>query len=393
MLLVKRCKKLPKETTKHWAHVVDARAGPGTKSLKSVKNKNESKSNKSASKASDFKNNESNKNDQVRRVCERINDEHSLISKCSCSACEHNQQLDSQFKSRESRRLAERQQAKKSLSPKKFCAESASASSSGHSSDSSKQFALFHLISELTMFFSLKKDEEDEDYLSDYEQKSARVRTRNRSQSVSTSSSSKNSVSRSNDSGQNSLSQSTGRSRSKLQKTQSSTLKRTTGWQIQANDCTFLDLTYWQEEQVCCGVIFRNRSNNMVLIDPKQFKPCGCEASSNSKQAKQAKPSLSSEHSVESDLGDSGTSEMNDNECVVVTLASSNDLGNSSGLSSGISSASSDVCSVSTEEDEDDESSNSCGEVKSNDGKVTLVTTTTIHLPLKPETVRTFGVL
>ncbi|RWS31100.1 protein FAM60A-like protein [Leptotrombidium deliense] len=35
VLLVKRWKKLPPGTQRDWRHVVDARAGPGTKSLKS----------------------------------------------------------------------------------------------------------------------------------------------------------------------------------------------------------------------------------------------------------------------------------------------------------------------------------------------------------------------
>ncbi|CAG2168976.1 unnamed protein product, partial [Oppiella nova] len=35
VLLVKRWKKLPSNTTRNWHHVVDARAGPGTKSIKS----------------------------------------------------------------------------------------------------------------------------------------------------------------------------------------------------------------------------------------------------------------------------------------------------------------------------------------------------------------------
>ncbi|CAM1294561.1 FAM60A (predicted) [Pycnogonum litorale] len=39
VLLVKRWKKLPLGTNRDWSHVVDARAGPGTKSLFKVKNK------------------------------------------------------------------------------------------------------------------------------------------------------------------------------------------------------------------------------------------------------------------------------------------------------------------------------------------------------------------
>lgn len=39
VLLVKRWKKLPKGSQRHWAHVVDARAGPGTKSMTKCKKK------------------------------------------------------------------------------------------------------------------------------------------------------------------------------------------------------------------------------------------------------------------------------------------------------------------------------------------------------------------
>ncbi|KAH3888981.1 SIN3-HDAC complex-associated factor-like [Dreissena polymorpha] len=39
VLLVKRWKKLPDGTNRHWNHVVDARAGPGTKSTLKMKNK------------------------------------------------------------------------------------------------------------------------------------------------------------------------------------------------------------------------------------------------------------------------------------------------------------------------------------------------------------------
>ncbi|ESO89291.1 hypothetical protein LOTGIDRAFT_95027, partial [Lottia gigantea] len=42
VLLVKRWKKLPEGTNRHWHHVVDARAGPGTKSAHKMKNKEKS---------------------------------------------------------------------------------------------------------------------------------------------------------------------------------------------------------------------------------------------------------------------------------------------------------------------------------------------------------------
>lgn len=40
VLLVKRWKKLPAESSRNWHHVVDARAGPGTKSMYKIKNRN-----------------------------------------------------------------------------------------------------------------------------------------------------------------------------------------------------------------------------------------------------------------------------------------------------------------------------------------------------------------
>ena len=41
MLIVKRWKKLPVNTSKNWAHVVDARTGPGTKNVFKHKKKEE----------------------------------------------------------------------------------------------------------------------------------------------------------------------------------------------------------------------------------------------------------------------------------------------------------------------------------------------------------------
>ncbi|XP_074661848.1 SIN3-HDAC complex-associated factor-like [Tubulanus polymorphus] len=45
VLLVKRWKKLPPGSTRNWEHVVDARAGPGTKSMSKIRNNNNSNNN------------------------------------------------------------------------------------------------------------------------------------------------------------------------------------------------------------------------------------------------------------------------------------------------------------------------------------------------------------
>eukprot|EP00063_Salmo_salar_P050817 XP_014025652.1 PREDICTED: protein FAM60A-like [Salmo salar] len=36
---------------------------------------------------------------------------------------------------------------------------------------------------------------------------------------------------------------------------------------------SFLDLTYWKRQRVCCGIIYKGRFGE-VLIDPHLFKPC-----------------------------------------------------------------------------------------------------------------------
>lgn len=37
----------------------------------------------------------------------------------------------------------------------------------------------------------------------------------------------------------------------------------------------FVDLSYWKQEKVCCGLIFRGERGE-VLIDPRFFRPCSC---------------------------------------------------------------------------------------------------------------------
>lgn len=42
---------------------------------------------------------------------------------------------------------------------------------------------------------------------------------------------------------------------------------------------SFVDLTYWKQEKVCCGLIFRGDCGE-VLIDPRFFQPCSCRIKS-----------------------------------------------------------------------------------------------------------------
>nr|XP_033783747.1 SIN3-HDAC complex-associated factor [Geotrypetes seraphini] len=36
---------------------------------------------------------------------------------------------------------------------------------------------------------------------------------------------------------------------------------------------SFLDLTYWKRQKICCGIIYKGRFGE-ILIDPRLFKPC-----------------------------------------------------------------------------------------------------------------------
>ena len=42
---------------------------------------------------------------------------------------------------------------------------------------------------------------------------------------------------------------------------------------------SFLDMTFWRRETICCGVIFKG-PNNEAVISPKLLKPCSCRKSS-----------------------------------------------------------------------------------------------------------------
>ncbi|XP_072322609.1 SIN3-HDAC complex associated factor, like isoform X2 [Scyliorhinus torazame] len=53
---------------------------------------------------------------------------------------------------------------------------------------------------------------------------------------------------------------------------------------------SFLDLTYWKRQKVCCGIIYKGRFGE-VLIDPRLFKPC-CSPKKDSGSAARAETPL-----------------------------------------------------------------------------------------------------
>ncbi|MBN3288986.1 SHCAF factor, partial [Polypterus senegalus] len=53
---------------------------------------------------------------------------------------------------------------------------------------------------------------------------------------------------------------------------------------------SFIDLTYWKRQKVCCGIIYKGRFGE-VMIDSRMFKPC-CSAKKSSTLSQPPPPSL-----------------------------------------------------------------------------------------------------
>lgn len=157
---------------------------------------------------------------------------------------------------------------------------------------------------------------------------------------------------------------------------------------MQRKESTFLDMNYWKREEVCCGIIFRNKTNDMVLIDSKLFNPCACrkkktEQEVNKLENKLNDNSKSTEMEVELKSDTNSSSDKNDllsqstsassekterfnidlNECLEKSDQLNDDPINelvvgTINSSSGISSDSSDISSITEEEEDSNSSSN-----------------------------------
>jgi len=341
VLLVKRCKKLPKESTKHWAHVVDARQGHKSNNKPKTQSTIVSSPSRSVKQSSSSI---SEKKEQ-RKVCEKLlnpirivneNEPNNVMNKddelvqntststsdeCDCSSCAYNRELDEKTSSN-IRRL------KKTSTPKKLCTESTS--SSGHSSDS---------------------NEEDDDYMSDDEKANNEKMITRKSPS--------------------SFEQATEQRMSSKSKNK----RKFAVKHMQRNESTFLDMNYWRREQVCCGIIFRNKSNDMVLIDSKLFTPCACRKKI--EQQKQEKLDIESKQMDVDESIDTNNNNLLDvqstvdveeiTEKITVNLDDLNTLSDEQipinelvvNTSSGISSDSSDdILSITEEEDSNSSSNN-----------------------------------
>ncbi|KAG9331814.1 hypothetical protein JZ751_016968 [Albula glossodonta] len=76
---------------------------------------------------------------------------------------------------------------------------------------------------------------------------------------------------------------------------------------------SFLDLSYWKRQKVCCGIVYKGRFGE-VIIDPRLFKPC-CGAKKQetlapAPQTHLSEPHLGETHLSEPHLGNSHLGEV-----------------------------------------------------------------------------------
>jgi len=220
VLLVKRWKKLPANTNRDWHHVVDARAGPGTKSIK-TKSSNNSNST-TASSSSPLHNHHHH---------------HGHGKK-------HKKPKKAKPSSHESSLLDEAMAGDDSMSESSNPNSRIPSPTASDSSDSEDDV--------------VDEDEDMDEDFDDDERSKRKPRTRNTSNS-SKKSNCKGSYSTSDD----------------IKRNNKNNNSKTTATKISS----FLDMSFWRKEKICCGIIFKGPDNE-VLIDPKLLRPCYCRKNS-----------------------------------------------------------------------------------------------------------------
>ncbi|XP_054159400.1 SIN3-HDAC complex-associated factor-like [Oppia nitens] len=242
VLLVKRWKKLPSNTTRNWHHVVDARAGPGTKSVKPKLNYNTNDNSlRSTTTPLDQLDNSSNNRKP------HVN-------------CHHKQNTTNNSNKGLRRRNPIRDQT-----------------SSPEGSDSS---------------------DTDDDMEEDIDDIDEEMEVRSITKKEITECSKRSLIGRT-----------TGRSTKAT-----ANINRKTECDSPTNTAitSFLDMSFWKKEKICCGIIFKGPDNE-VLIYPKLLEPCYCRR----RKSNLLKPKLSSignSGSSDADTGSVGSSSLIDAE-------------------------------------------------------------------------------
>jgi hypothetical protein len=220
VLLVKRWKKLPSGTTRNWHHVVDARAGPGTKSMKSKINNNNNDNNNSS----------------------------------TTTSLNHNQH----------HRIHHHNSHRKLLKPKNtkdMIASGSNISTDIRGDDNLNDLAVVRsLIPSPDASDSSDLEDEIEEDIDDMEDE-IEVEEINK-KTIEGSNNFKSSLDE-------------GSKKSNLNANKRNNSESDSPTNIANKISSFLDMSFWRKEKICCGVIFTGPDNE-VLIYPKLLEPCFC---------------------------------------------------------------------------------------------------------------------
>ncbi|UXI16273.1 Gly 6-like protein [Sarcoptes scabiei] len=254
VLLVKRWKKLPSGTNKNWHHVVDARAGPGTKSLKSNAIINHQSNCSTTS-----RNNKSNENP--------IDNVHTNKKRRLVQSQQHS-----------SKNMTIRSGSNKSIS-----------SSESEPSDIEEDGDDDCMIEDgMIMNVDETEDRDDEDSNdTSLLNGNRRQLLRRSSRLAATNTGNKSSI---YDDQDLSYRRNENHLNEKIEKNlqlSATMIRRKNPTEIYRNRVyrehliSFIDASIWKREKICCGIIFKG-PNNEVLIYPELFQPCNCRSSSSS---------------------------------------------------------------------------------------------------------------
>ena len=311
VLLVKRWKKLSHENrmTKHWNHVVDARAGPGTKLTGNKRLTSPSSHNRSSPNNSNESNESSTSGSRQNRTANR-----GSTDVLPLSSNQVNNQSNTAGSSGRSRSLSKVCAIDTNVSTFTFgepianvnrtrrymsneanyyssTVASATASSSHATLASSYSFKPQSALNSSAFESVIKRfrQRQQQQHLEaqrrqQNRQDRAQQRNRNKRKEAHDGSPSLSPSSSSNQSSSQSAANNSGSSSNDQGKIIES--KRAQRFSTSENSlslATVLDSSIWRREKICCGVIFRGLYNEIAIV-PRLLKPCQCRSSANPRE-------------------------------------------------------------------------------------------------------------
>lgn len=303
VLLVKRWKKLSAESrlTKHWHHVVDARAGPGTKLTGNRRLTGANHSTTDSKNHQRLSNNNNNNKPDVLPLSQVANNQ-------STSNSLGQQNSSSTSAKVRGVSLAKARAIDTNVSTFTFgepyhrrsymSVEHQSYSATSSSSICKPQSALNSSAFESVIKRFRQRQQQEQ--LDSQRRQQSRQQRQKRRQYTTTNSSRVDNERQTKDQPSSDDHQTTSSVSTKR-------VKRSSECSISSDVSSLLDGTIWRKEKVCCGYIFRGLFNEVAVL-PKLLKPCSCRA------AQEDQPSSSPEAATVGDLANDTKQADNDQD-------------------------------------------------------------------------------